>query len=308
MKIEKRITLLIIIFVMAFFTGSYTGAQDNAKWQEALLKERLEKDESFKKFPDSHLARSKRLVIPASPTETFLVETENDVLLSDKQVPGAQLTVLNKQGQWYWYSHAVGITCTAGDKSIESGAPLTPDASIKLGRCILKVFPAAERLLLMVYDPERPQFKHFSHLLYFQPDPQYAVKAVVEKFPTVEPFKVRTSQKEEKTYYRYARLKFQIEGKELQLTAFKFNLDEKDPEYNTMFIPFCDATSGKETYEVGRFLDVREPRGKEGAVILDFNRCYNPLCNYSPGFNCPIPPLENYLDIPIKAGEKTYPH
>ncbi|HLP62658.1 MAG TPA: DUF1684 domain-containing protein, partial [Candidatus Deferrimicrobium sp.] len=158
------------------------------------------------------------------------------------------------------------------------------------------------------YDPERPQFKQFSHLLYFPPDQKYAVKAILEKFPTIETFKVHTSQKEEKNYYRYARLKFQLEGKEFQLTAFKFSLDNKGPEADMLFIPFSDATSGKETYEVGRFLDIREPQGNEKEVILDFNRCYNPLCNYSPGFNCPIPPLENYLDIQIKAGEKTYPH
>lgn len=308
MKKEKTICIWTIIFVVTFFAHTHTGAQDNTKWQEALLKERQEKDEFLKKFPDSHLARSKRIVIPASQAETFIIETENDVVLSDKKVPGVQLSIQNKQGQWSWYSHAAGVACTAGDKTIEPGSPLTSNASFKLGRCILMAYPTPDRLLLMVYDPERPQFKHFSHLLYFPPDPKYAVKAVVEKFPTIETFKVHTTQKEEKTFYRFARVKFQIEGKEFQLTAFKFTLNEKDPEYNSMFIPFSDVTSGKETYEVGRFLDVHEPWGKEQAVILDFNRCYNPLCNYSPGFNCPIPPLENYLDIPIKAGEKTYPH
>ncbi len=66
-------------------------------------------------------------------------------------------------------------------------------------------------------------------------------------------------------------------------------------------IPFKDATNGGETYEVGRFLDVKEPDGD--ALILDFNRCYNPLCNYSPAYNCPMPPLENILKIGIPAGE-----
>lgn len=308
MKKEKTIVLWTIIFVMTFFVRTYTGAQDNSEWQEALLKQRQEKDETFKKFPDSHLARSKRLVIPAARPETFILETENDVVLSDQKAPDVKLSIVNKEGQWRWYSHAAGVACTAGDKTIEPGSPLTSNVSFKLGRCILIAYPAPDRLLLMVYDPERPEFKHFSHLIYFPPDPKYAVKGIVEKFPTIETFKVRTSQKEEQTYYRYARVKFQLEGKEFQLTAFKFTLDEKDPESNSLFIPFSDATSGKETYEVGRFLDVHEPRGKEYSVILDFNRCYNPLCNYSPAFNCPIPPLENYLDTPINAGEKTYPH
>jgi len=308
MKKEKTIIFWTIIFVMTFFVRAYTGAPEDTKWQETLVKERLEKDENFKKFPDSPMSRSKRLAIPATQTETFILETGNDVLLSDNKVPGVKLSIVNKEGQWTWNNHAAGVTCTAGDKTIQSGAPLASNVTFKLERCILMAYPAPERLLLMVYDPKRPQFKEFSHLLYFPPDPKYAVKGIVEKFPTIETFKVRTSQKEEKTYYRYARVKFQIEGKEFQLTAFKFTLDEKDAEFNSLFIPFSDATSGKETYEVGRFLDIHGPLGKEYSVILDFNRCYNPLCNYSPGFNCPIPPLENYLDTPIKAGEKTYPH
>ncbi|MEN8154758.1 MAG: DUF1684 domain-containing protein [Acidobacteriota bacterium] len=41
---------------------------------------------------------------------------------------------------------------------------------------------------------------------------------------------------------------------------------------------------------------------------MDFNECYNPLCNYATVYNCTLPPFENELDIEIKAGEKTYPH
>lgn len=310
MRKEKTMIVWLSIFVMTFFVRAYPGAAEDMKWQETLVKERLEKDENFKKFPDSPMARTKRLAIAASPSqgETFIVETDESILLSNKKIPGVKLSILNKEGQWTWNSHAAGVTCAAGDKTINPGSPVGGNVTFKLERCILMAYPAPDRLLLMVYDPERPQFKKFSHLLYFPPDQQYAVKAVLEKFPTIETFKVRTSQKEEKTYYRYARVKFQLEGKEFHLTAFKFSLEAKDPEADTLFIPFSDATSGKETYEVGRFLDIRGPKGDENEVILDFNRCYNPLCNYSPGFNCPIPPLENYLDIQIKAGEKTYPH
>ena len=64
--------------------------------------------------------------------------------------------------------------------------------------------------------------------------------------------------------------------------------------------------NGRESYEVGRFMDAAEPAGEE--FVLDFNRCYNPLCNYSPAYNCPLPPLENFLDVAVPAGEKAYPH
>ena len=87
------------------------------------------------------------------------------------------------------------------------------------------------------------------------------------------------------------------------MTAFKYALSGEGSD--GLFIPFKDATSGRETYGAGRFLEIHEP--DEERFTLDFNRCFNPLCNYSPAYNCPIPPRENHLEIAIEAGEKTYP-
>jgi uncharacterized protein (DUF1684 family) len=116
--------------------------------------------------------------------------------------------------------------------------------------------------------------------------------------------KIPTTRKLEKTFYRYARIHFIVDNKEFMLTAFKSSLSGTDGEM--LFIPFKDSTNGRETYEVGRFLEISEPG--QADFVLDFNRCFNPLCNYSPAYNCPLPPLENFLDAAISAGEKTYPH
>lgn len=35
---------------------------------------------------------------------------------------------------------------------------------------------------------------------------------------------------------------------------------------------------------------------------------YNPWCAYSPDYNCPIPPKENRLLVPTRAGEKDFGH
>ena len=45
----------------------------------------------------------------------------------------------------------------------------------------------------------------------------------------------------------------------------------------------------------------------EETFVFDFNRAFSPLCNYSPAYNCAIPPPENHLGVAILAGEKTYP-
>ncbi|WBU38450.1 DUF1684 domain-containing protein [Homoserinibacter sp. YIM 151385] len=67
-------------------------------------------------------------------------------------------------------------------------------------------------------------------------------------------------------------------------------------------IVFADATSGEETYSVGRFLFVA-PRA-DGKVVLDFNTAVLPPCAFSYAFNCPMPPKQNRFGVPIRAGEK----
>jgi len=74
---------------------------------------------------------------------------------------------------------------------------------------------------------------------------------------------------------------------------------------DSLTILFTDATSGRETYGAGRYLDLARPQ--DGLYSIDFNRAYNPLCAYTHVYNCPIPPRENALSLPVRAGEKTWP-
>jgi uncharacterized protein (DUF1684 family) len=69
-----------------------------------------------------------------------------------------------------------------------------------------------------------------------------------------------------------------------------------------VFVPFLDATSGKETYGAGRYLDL-EP-DEDGTYAIDFNLAYHPSCVYSPRFSCPLTPAENRLPVRIEAGER----
>jgi hypothetical protein len=69
-----------------------------------------------------------------------------------------------------------------------------------------------------------------------------------------------------------------------------------------LYFIFHDETSGKETYPPGRFLDAELP--KEGKVVLDFNKAYNPPCAFTPYATCPLPPKQNRLPVRIEAGEQ----
>lgn len=102
-------------------------------------------------------------------------------------------------------------------------------------------------------------------------------------------------------YLRKGKVKFNHEGKVHTLTVFG-PADTSSGDY--LWLPFFDATSGKETYPGGRYLDIEVD--SEGMVDLDFNFAYNPLCDYNPDkYNCTMPPPENTLSFAVDAGEKT---
>ncbi len=75
-----------------------------------------------------------------------------------------------------------------------------------------------------------------------------------------------------------------------------------------LFLPFKDATSGKETYGGGRYL-LDSIKGADlgteaGRLVLDFNFAYHPSCRYSDAWVCPLAPGENTLPKPVRAGER----
>lgn len=81
-----------------------------------------------------------------------------------------------------------------------------------------------------------------------------------------------------------------------------------------LFLPFRDATAGKETYGAGRYLTdtIKGTYGRALEVdgerlLLDFNYAYNPSCAYNAHWACPLAPPENHLETPIRAGELAFP-
>lgn len=115
-----------------------------------------------------------------------------------------------------------------------------------------------------------------------------------------EPIVMQTTTGGEQEYRRAGIVRFEVEGDPTQVTLYA---SDDTPD---LFLPFRDATSGKESYGAGRYLEV-EPPGPDGRVAVDLNYAYNPSCAYNPEWSCPIPPGENWLEVPIRAGEKSFP-
>jgi len=145
---------------------------------------------------------------------------------------------------------------------------------------------------------------HFNGLNYFQVDLRYRFKSELHKYDAPRTVSMVTSTGAQKVALRYGYFKFDMHGQTCILQVYKLvDVQREYPDY--LFVPFADATTGKESYPGGRYLDFTEK--PDGVYDIDFNLAYNPFCAYGKeGYNCPLPPQENRLDVPIRAGEKTF--
>lgn len=146
----------------------------------------------------------------------------------------------------------------------------------------------------------------FRGLEYFPPDLAHRVSARLTRLPDPEPLTLATSKGVPRPMVRYGHFDFEIGGTPQRLYAYKaVSPPGHHHEDASLFVPFRDATSGKESYGAARYLDLEEHPGE--AYAIDFNLAYNPYCAYSDDYICPFPPRENWLSVPIRAGEKAFP-
>jgi len=92
---------------------------------------------------------------------------------------------------------------------------------------------------------------------------------------------------------------FEVSGEAYRLKALPGG------DSGELWLVFGDATNGDETYGGGRFLYTSAPDA-DGALVVDFNRAYNPPCVFSPYATCPLPWAANRLSLRIEAGERMH--
>jgi len=138
----------------------------------------------------------------------------------------------------------------------------------------------------------------FAGLRYFPENPELRLVLLLEEFADKDSVVMQTSTGDERSYTRYGRLHFTVDGQDVALTLYA------DGDSGMFFLPFVDALRGRETYGAGRYLDP-EPLA-DGQFLIDFNLAYNPYCAYNDDWSCPLTPIENWLPVPIRAGEQVY--
>jgi uncharacterized protein len=144
---------------------------------------------------------------------------------------------------------------------------------------------------------------NFTGLNYYEPDARYKVIADLVPIENKKIVVLKTNDNKEQRYIEYAYAEFNLDGVKNRLLILE-GID-MGPIRGKLFVAFGDETSALETYGAGRYLDVNKVPGST-TITLDFNKAYNPYCAYNSTYSCPLPPVENLLKVPIRAGEKMY--
>jgi uncharacterized protein (DUF1684 family) len=172
-------------------------------------------------------------------------------------------------------------------------APEPYDSKISLQRTQKDDFLRQSPDIILPADREK-----FLPLSYFPIDEAYAVPAQLKPSPDRLRVQVPTSTGKIRDMERVGFLEFSLKGQPMRLSA----LVDAGTKIERLSVLFADLTNGTETYQAGRYMEL-DPMAS-GLYTVDFNQAYQPYCYYNPEYDCPYPPPENRLKLPIRAGEK----
>ncbi len=227
---------------------------------------------------------------------------DNTIVLPDPSLPPvAGRLVLGDDGSVTAFAEPGAAVEVNGEplteKVLASDASGTPDVVV-VGRVRFHIIDRGGRLAARVKDPEAPARRSFAGIEHFPIDPAARVSARLEPYDEPRRVAIPTVLGEDTSMLAPGRLRFELHGRELTLEPYR-----ESPDDTSLFLIFRDTTSGDTTYGAGRFLYAEAP-GPDGVTTLDFNLAYNPPCAFTPFATCPLPTPQNWLPVPIEAGEK----
>jgi uncharacterized protein (DUF1684 family) len=233
---------------------------------------------------------------------TFGSDPANAVVLPSSAVPA-------HAGTFILRGKDVTVNVQPGARASVGGTPVTtarldPDVSghpsvVELESLRMHVILRGERVGIRAKDLKSRAVEKYGGPTFYALSPTYVVEATWVPSDGKTMVQVPNVLGDVTTTPVVGETRFSLAGQELRLTAVG-----GDAEHG-LFIIFKDPTRKTDTYPAGRFLDTEAV--KNGKVVLDFNRAYNPPCALTPYATCPLPPKDNQLAVEVRAGEK-YDH
>lgn len=262
-----------------------------------IEKGRNETREWLRSSPRSYLAAIDRIDFGEKSLLAVGRADDNDLLLPSADVEPHHLKIAVDGDRF----RVEAVDAKAGFKvkdEMMRQATLDP-SSIQIGRYHLRLshqrYPA-----VIVFDPLNPRMKEYKGIDYYPVDLSYRFELPLERAQKPEKMIIMSTRGNRRSAERVGWFDFLIGETPCRLEATRLLEPGSGEEDLSVF--FRDATSGKESYQLGRYVDVKKLQN--GNYLLDFNMAYNPACAFSSYYNCPVPPKSNALTVEIRAGEK----
>ena len=217
-----------------------------------------------------------------------------------------EVGTFTRSGAKVTFQPAAGVSVSRQGKPFTGGPVRTdeegraePDV-LQVGRFRFQLIVRGERIGVRIKDPDARARREFKGVPTYPASPRWRIVARWEPANPPTEVAVPNVLGEVERSPSPGTAVFTVDGKEYRLTPV---LEEGSPD---LFFVFGDETNRTETYGAGRFLYADPAR--DGTVVLDFNRAYNPPCAFSAFATCPLPPKQNRLALRVEAGEKRPAH
>jgi len=277
--------LLAVLLLLAPNADPYL--QEIAKWRTER-EERLKTDTGWLTVTGLHWLEQGRNIVGSSPGAAVVLP---------KPAP-PEVGVITLKGRKAGFEPAPGVKVTSKGQPVGRTA-LDPGVPLELGSLTFFIIERASRVGVRVRDTNSEALRNFHGLSWYDADPRWRIRARLEPPAPGRTVPIGTIVGDRIDLESAGQLVFSIAGRELRLEAV-FDA----PEREELFVMFKDRTNGETTYGAGRYMYL--PLPVNGIVDLDFNKAYNPPCAFTEFATCPLPPRQNWLPIPIEAGEKSY--
>lgn len=192
---------------------------------------------------------------------------------------------------------------TSGDKPVGT-IELQPDTTekptvLQIGDLRMHMIQREQKFGMRVKDVHSANLATYNGADFYPPSDNYEVEARFIPYDKPRKVAIPTVLGQNATMDSPGEVEFTLGGQKIRMQA----VTEGSPE---LMLIIKDKTSGHGTYPAGRFIDTEAP--KDGKVLIDFNRAYNPPCAFTPYATCPLPPKQNWLPVAVEAGEKYSGH
>ncbi|HEX5044363.1 MAG TPA: DUF1684 domain-containing protein [Candidatus Polarisedimenticolaceae bacterium] len=289
----RMVTILTILML-----GGSAGAAETAAWQKADAQWR-EARLARLRSPEGWLSLVGLHWIDAAPRR-FGSAPDNEIVLPDGPAHAGSfhasvrgITVQPEPGAVLLAGKPL-----AGPRLLRGDDQAEPDV-LQVGRLRLTAIKRGIKWGIRAKDPASAVLRDFKGIESWPIEASWRIEAAWDPYPEPRQRMIATAQGTHESVQVPGLARFTLGGVPVTLEPIL-----EEPDATELLFVFKDATSGRQTYGGGRFLYADLPR--DGKIVLDFNRAYNPPCAFTPYATCPLPPPGNRLQVAIEAGEKKY--